>query len=173
MIIILSLKSVILVYIPHVIVYLDKLLKTKLTFNIYLKQNKSPLSKSLFNLHLGAIVSTVLYNISLITTNLLSAYFITSLYYISIHFLVILLTDFIFIFTEMSSSPKYKKFIKVFNKIWLYVFFVDSFILILNPFFHHEFELSRLYINHNVFLCWNAKYFWMFNLIWNMEAPAL
>lgn len=131
---------------------------------IYLKQNKSPLSKSLFNLHLGAIVSTVLYNISLITTNLLSAYFITSLYYISIHFLVILLTDFIFIFTEMSSSPKYKKFIKVFNKIWLYVFFVDSFILILNPFFHHEFELSRLYINHNVFLCWNAKYFWMFNI---------
>ena len=131
---------------------------------IYLKQNKSPLSKSLFNLHLGAIVSTVLYNISLITTKLLSAYFITSLYYISIHFLVILLTDFIFIFTEMSSSPKYKKFIKVFNKIWLYVFFVDSFILILNPFFHHEFELSRLYINHNVFLCWNAKYFWMFNI---------
>lgn len=131
---------------------------------IYLKQNKSPLSKSLFNLHLGAIVSTVLYNISLITTNLLSAYFITSLYYISIHFLVILLTDFIFIFTEMSSSPKYKKFIKFFNKIWLYVFFVDSFILILNPFFHHEFELSRLYINHNVFLCWNAKYFWMFNI---------
>lgn len=131
---------------------------------IYLKQNKSPLSKSLFNLHLGAIVSTVLYNISLITTNLLSAYFITSLYYISIHFLVILLTDFIFIFTEMSSSPKYKKFIKVFNKIWLCVFFVDSFILILNPFFHHEFELSRLYINHNVFLCWNAKYFWMFNI---------
>lgn len=89
---------------------------------IYLKQNKSPLSKSLFNLHLGAIVSTVLYNISLITTNLLSANFITSLYYISIHFLVILLTDFTFIFTEMSSSPKYKKFIKVFNKIWLYVF---------------------------------------------------
>lgn len=131
---------------------------------IYLKQNKSPLSKSLFNLHLGAIVSTVLYNISLITTNLLSAYFITSLYYISIHFLVILLTDFIFIFTEISSSPKYKKFIKFFNKIWLYVFFVDSFILILNPFFHHEFELSRLYINHNVFLCWNAKYFWMFNI---------
>lgn len=131
---------------------------------IYLKQNKSPLSKSLFNLHLGAIVSTALYNISLITTNLLSAYFITSLYYISIHFLVILLTDFIFIFTEMSSSPKYKKFIKVFNKIWLYVFFADSFILILNPFFHHEFELSRLYINHNVFLCWNAKYFWMFNI---------
>ena len=131
---------------------------------IYLKQNKSPLSKSLFNLHLGAIVSTVLYNISLITTNLLSANFITSLYYISIHFLVILLTDFIFIFTEMSSSPKYKKFIKVFNKIWLYVFFVDSFILILNPFFHHEFELSRLFINHNVFLCWNAKYFWMFNI---------
>lgn len=131
---------------------------------IYLKQNKSPLSKSLFNLHLGAIVSTVFYNISLITTNLLSAYFITSLYYISIHFLVILLTDFIFIFTEMSSSPKYKKFIKIFNKIWLCVFFVDSFILILNPFFHHEFELSRLYINHNVFLCWNAKYFWMFNL---------
>lgn len=131
---------------------------------IYLKQNKSPLSKSLFNLHLGAIVSTVLYNISLITTNLLSAYFITSLYYISIHFLVILLTDFIFIFTEMSSSPKYKKFIKIFNKIWLCVFLVDSFILILNPFFHHEFELSRLYINHNVFLCWNAKYFWMFNI---------
>lgn len=131
---------------------------------IYLKQNKSPLSKSLFKLHLGAIVSTVLYNISLITTNLLSAYFITSLYYISIHFLVILLTDFIFIFTEMSSSPKYKKFIKVFNKIWLYVFLIDSFILILNPFFHHEFELSRLYINHNVFLCWNAKYFWMFNI---------
>ena len=89
---------------------------------IYLKQNKSPLSKSLFKLHLGAIVSTVLYNISLITTNLLSAYFITSLYYISIHFLVILLTDFIFIFTEMSSSPKYKKFIKFFNKIWLYVY---------------------------------------------------
>ena len=131
---------------------------------IYLKQNKSPLSKSLFKLHLGAIVSTVLYNISLITTNLLSAYFITSLYYISIHFLVILLTDFIFIFTEMSSSPKYKKFIKFFNKIWLYVFFVDSFILILNPFFHHEFELSRLFIDHNVFLCWNAKYFWMFNI---------
>ena len=131
---------------------------------IYLKQNKSPLSKSLFNLHLGAIVSTVLYNISLITTNLLSAYFITSLYYISIHFLVILLTDFIFIFTEMSSSPKYKKFIAIFKKIWLYVFLVDSFILILNPFFHHEFELSRLYINHNVFLCWNAKYFWMFNI---------
>ena len=131
---------------------------------IYLKQNKSPLSKNLFNLHLGAIVSTVLYNISLITTKLLSAYFITSLYYISIHFLVILLTDFIFIFTEMSSSPKYKKFIKVFNKIWLYVFLIDSFILILNPFFHHEFELSRLYINHNVFLCWNAKYFWMFNI---------
>lgn len=131
---------------------------------IYLKQNKSPLSKSLFNLHLGAIVSTVLYNISLITTNLLSAYFITSLYYISIHFLVILLTDFIFIFTEMSSSPKYKKFIKFFNKIWLYVFFVDSSILILNPFFHHEFELSRLFINHTTFLCWNAKYFWMFNI---------
>lgn len=131
---------------------------------IYLKQNKSPLSKSLFNLHLGAIVSTVLYNISLITTNLLSAYFITSLYYISIHFWVILLTDFTFIFTEMSSSPKYKKFIKFFNKNWLYVFFVDSFILILNPFFHHEFELSRLYIDHNVFLCWNAKYFWMFNI---------
>ena len=131
---------------------------------IYLKQNKSPLSKSLFNLHIGAIVSTVLYNISLITTNLLSAYFITSLYYISIHFLVILLIDFTFIFTEMSSSPKYKKFIKVFNKIWLYVFLVDSFILILNPFFHHEFELSRLFINHNVFLCWNAKYFWMFNI---------
>lgn len=131
---------------------------------IYLKQNKSPLSKSLFNLHLGAIVSTALYNISLITTKLLFAYFITSLYYISIHFLVILLTDFIFIFTEMSSSPKYKKFIKFFNKIWLYVFFVDSFILILNPFFHHEFELSRLYINHNIFLCWNAKYFWMFNI---------
>lgn len=131
---------------------------------IYLKQNKSPLSKSLFNLHLGAIVSTVLYNISLITTNLLSAYFITSLYYISIHFLVILLTDFIFIFTEMSSSPKYKKFIAVFKENWLYVFFVDSFILILNPFFHHEFELSRLFINHNVFLCWNAKYFWMFNI---------
>lgn len=131
---------------------------------IYLKQNKSPLSKSLFNLHLGAIVSTVLYNISLLTTKLLSAYFITSLYYISIHFLVILLTDFIFIFTEMSSSPKYKKFIKIFNKIWLCVFLVDSFILILNPFFHHEFELSRLYINHNVFLCWNAKYFWMFNI---------
>ena len=84
---------------------------------IYLKQNKSPLSKSLFNLHLGAIVSTVLYNISLITTNLLSAYFITSLYYISIHFLVILLTDFIFIFTEMSSSPKYKKFINKKNSI--------------------------------------------------------
>ena len=131
---------------------------------IYLKQNKSPLSKSLFNLHLGAIVSTVLYNISLLTTKLLSAYFITSLYYISIHFLVILLTDFIFIFTEMSSSPKYKKFIAVFKKIWLCVFLVDSFILILNPFFHHEFELSRLYINHNVFLCWNAKYFWMFNI---------
>lgn len=131
---------------------------------IYLKQNKSPLSKSLFNLHLGAIVSTVLYNISLITTKLLSAYFIISLYYISIHFLVILLTDFIFIFTEMSSSPKYKKFIAVFKEIWLYVFFVDSFILILNPFFHHEFELSRLFINHNVFLCWNAKYFWMFNI---------
>lgn len=131
---------------------------------IYLKQNKSPLSKSLFNLHLGAIVSTVLYNISLLTTKLLSAYFITSLYYISIHFLVILLTDFIFIFTEMSSSQKYKKFIKVFKKIWLCVFLVDSFILILNPFFHHEFELSRLYINHNVFLCWNAKYFWMFNI---------
>lgn len=131
---------------------------------IYLKQNKSPLSKSLFNLHLGAIVSTVLYNISLITTKLLSAYFITSLYYISIHFLVILLTDFIFIFTETSSSPKYKKFIAVFKEIWLYVFFVDSFILILNPFFHHEFELSRLFINHNVFLCWNAKYFWMFNI---------
>lgn len=131
---------------------------------IYLKQNKSPLSKSLFNLHLGAIVSTVLYNISLITTNLLFAYFITSLYYISIHFLVILLTDFIFIFTETSSSPKYKKFIKFFNKIWLCVFLVDSFILILNPFFHHEFELSRLFINHNVFLCWNAKYFWMFNI---------
>lgn len=131
---------------------------------IYLKQNKSPLSKSLFNLHLGAIVSTVLYNISLLTTKLLSAYFITSLYYISIHFLVILLTDFIFIFTEMSSSPKYKKFIAVFKEIWLYVFFVDSFILILNPFFHHEFELSRLFINHNVFLCWNAKYFWMFNI---------
>lgn len=131
---------------------------------IYLKQNKSPLSKSLFNLHLGAIVSTVLYNISLITTNLLSAYFITSLYYISIHFLVILLTDFIFIFTEMSSSPKYKKIIAFFKKIWLYVFLVDSFILILNPFFHHEFELSRLFINHNVFLCWNAKYFWMFNI---------
>lgn len=131
---------------------------------IYLKQNKSPLSKSLFNLHLGAIVSTVLYNISLITTNLLSAYFITSLYYISIHFLVILLTDFIFIFTETSSSPKYKKIIAVFKENWLYVFFVDSFILILNPFFHHEFELSRLFINHNVFLCWNAKYFWMFNI---------
>lgn len=131
---------------------------------IYLKQNKSPLSKSLFNLHLGAIVSTVLYNISLITTKLLFAYFITSLYYISIHFLVILLTDFIFIFTEMSSSPKYKKFIAVFKENWLYVFFVDSFILILNPFFHHEFELSRLFINHNVFLCWNAKYFWMFNI---------
>lgn len=131
---------------------------------IYLKQNKSPLSKSLFNLHLGAIVSTVLYNISLITTKLLFAYFITSLYCISIHFLVILLTDFIFIFTEMSSSPKYKKFIAVFKEIWLYVFFVDSFILILNPFFHHEFELSRLYINHNVFLCWNAKYFWMFHI---------
>ena len=131
---------------------------------IYLKQNKSPLSKSLFNLHLGAIVSTVLYNISLITTNLLSAYFITSLYYISIHFLVILLTDFIFIFTETSSSPKYKKFIEIFKKIWLCVFLVDSFILILNPFFHHEFELSRLFINHNVFLCWNAKYFWMFNI---------
>ena len=131
---------------------------------IYLKQNKSPLSKSLFNLHLGAIVSTVLYNISLITTNLLSAYFITSLYYISIHFLVILLTDFIFIFTEMSSSPKYKKIIAAFKEIWLCVFLVDSFILILNPFFHHEFELSRLYINHNVFLCWNAKYFWMFNI---------
>lgn len=131
---------------------------------IYLKQNKSPLSKSLFNLHLGAIVSTVLYNISLITTKLLFAYFITSLYYISIHFLVILLTDFIFIFTETSSSPKYKKFIAVFKKIWLYVFLVDSFILILNPFFHHEFELSRLFINHNVFLCWNAKYFWMFNI---------
>lgn len=131
---------------------------------IYLKQNKSPLSKSLFKLHLGAIVSTVLYNISLINTKLWFAYFITSLYYISIHFLVILLTDFIFIFTEMSSSPKYKKFIKVFNKIWLYVFFVDSFILILNPFFHHEFELSRLYIDHTTFLCWNAKYFWMFNI---------
>lgn len=131
---------------------------------IYLKQNKSPLSKSLFNLHLGAIVSTVLYNISLLTTKLLSAYFIISLYYISIHFLVILLTDFIFIFTEMSSSPKYKKFIAVFKENWLYVFFVDSFILILNPFFHHEFELSRLFINHNVFLCWNAKYFWMFNI---------
>lgn len=131
---------------------------------IYLKQNKSPLSKSLFNLHLGAIVSTVLYNISLITTKLLFAYFITSLYYISIHFLVILLTDFIFIFTETSSSPKYKKFIAVFKENWLYVFFVDSFILILNPFFHHEFELSRLFINHNVFLCWNAKYFWMFNI---------
>ena len=131
---------------------------------IYLKQNKSPLSKSLFNLHLGAIVSTVLYNISLINTTLLFAYFITSLYYISIHFLVILLTDFTFIFTEMSSSPKYKKFIKVFNKIWLYVFLVDSFILILNPFFHHEFELSRLFINHTTFLCWNAKYFWMFNI---------
>lgn len=131
---------------------------------IYLKQNKSPLSKSLFNLHLGAIVSTVLYNISLLTTKLLSAYFITSLYYISIHFLVILLTDFIFIFTEMSSSPKYKKIIAVFKKIWLCGFLVDSFILILNPFFHHEFELSRLYINHNVFLCWNAKYFWMFNI---------
>lgn len=131
---------------------------------IYLKQNKSPLSKSLFNLHLGAIVSTVLYNISLINTTLLFAYFITSLYYISIHFLVILLIDFTFIFTEMSSSPKYKKFIKVFNKIWLYVFLVDSFILILNPFFHHEFELSRLFINHTTFLCWNAKYFWMFNI---------
>lgn len=131
---------------------------------IYLKQNKSPLSKSLFNLHLGAIVSTVLYNISLITTKLLFAYFITSLYYISIHFLVILLTDFIFIFTETSSSPKYKKIIAVFKENWLYVFFVDSFILILNPFFHHEFELSRLFINHNVFLCWNAKYFWMFNI---------
>lgn len=131
---------------------------------IYLKQNKSPLSKSLFNLHLGAIVSTVLYNISLITTKLLFAYFITSLYYISIHFLVILLTDFIFIFTETSSSPKYKNFIAVFKEIWLCVFLVDSFILILNPFFHHEFELSRLFINHNVFLCWNAKYFWMFNI---------
>lgn len=131
---------------------------------IYLKQSKSPLSKSLFNLHLGAIVSTVLYNISLINTTLLFAYFITSLYYISIHFLVILLIDFTFIFTEMSSSPKYKKFIKVFNKIWLYVFLVDSFILILNPFFHHEFELSRLFINHTTFLCWNAKYFWMFNI---------
>ena len=131
---------------------------------IYLKQNKSPLSKNLFKLHLGAIVSTVLYNISLINTTLLFAYFITSLYYISIHFLVILLIDFTFIFTEMSSSPKYKKFIKFFNKIWLYVFLVDSFILILNPFFHHEFELSRLFINHTTFLCWNAKYFWMFNI---------
>ncbi|MGN0718081.1 EAL domain-containing protein [Treponema berlinense] len=130
---------------------------------IYLKQNKSPLSKSLFNLHLGAIVSTVLYNISLINTKLWFAYFITSLYYISIHFLVILLIDFAFIFTGMSSSQKYKKFIEVFKKIWLYVFLLDSFILILNPFFHHEFELSGLYINHNFFLCWNAKYFWMFD----------
>lgn len=131
---------------------------------IYLKKNKSPLSKSLFKLHLGAIVSTVLYNISLINTTLWFAYFITSLYYISIHFLVILLINFAFIFTEMPSSQKYKKFIEAFKKIWLYVFLVDSFILILNPFFHHEFELSGLYINHNVFLCWNAKYFWMFDI---------
>ncbi|WP_296669122.1 MULTISPECIES: EAL domain-containing protein [unclassified Treponema] len=129
---------------------------------VYLKQNKSPLSKSLFNLHCGVIASTVFYNISLLTTTLWFAYFIISLYHISIHFLIVLLADFIFIFTEMPSSQKHKKFITVFKKIWLYVFLVDAFILIINPFFHHEFELSDLYINHNIFLCWTAKYFFVF-----------
>ena len=131
---------------------------------IYFKRTRTEVSKSLFRLHCGAIFSCVLYLFSIFNLPALLSYFINSIYYASIHFLLILLTDFIFTLTQFPFKEEHKKYVVSLKKIWLFLFTLDALSFLLNPFFHHEFELSRLFVNKDVFLCWTPRFFWPFQI---------
>lgn len=131
---------------------------------IYFKRTKTEVSKSLFRLHCGAIFSSVLYFFSILNLPAFLSYFINSIYYASIHFLLILLTNFIFTLTQFPFKEEHKTYLSTFKKIWMFLFSLDAISFLLNPFFHHEFELSRLFVNKDVFLCWSPKFFWPFHI---------
>ncbi len=130
---------------------------------LFFTKNKNFLSKPLIRLQGWAIVAIILYDLStlkftsndLVSLNI--AYVINSIYYASIHVLVIFMLEFVFALTEADCPEKNKKFWKIFEKAWTVFLTADVTSLLLNPIFKHEFVL-----NNFDEIYWPAQYNWPF-----------
>ncbi|MGI5070227.1 EAL domain-containing protein [Treponema pectinovorum] len=126
----------------------------------YLKKKNTKLSRALFRQSCGAAISTVLYVLSIIKLPILISNIINSLYFVSIHWLLILFFHFAFVLTETSIKSN---FATIFINIWTSLLIADTVSLLSNVFFHHCFMIYPMYDNSN-FLAWKINYFWGFKI---------
>lgn len=125
---------------------------------IFLKKKKSELSKSLFQLLCAGLCSSALYALSILRFPAIIAYIINGLYYSSTHVLLIFLLLFVI---ELVEIKRTKKAVQAISRIWGIILAADCLSLILNTFFHHEFELSPFFVRTR-FLSWAAHYHLIF-----------
>ena len=131
---------------------------------IFFKRKKTFISAPLIRLQSWVIVCTILYNLSILRTDIHVAYFLNSLYYSSIHVLVVLMLDFTLTLAELKSSDTDLKLMHIFKRVWLVFLTADITSLLLNTIFRHSFRLAPLFVNHDEFLCWTPTFYQPFNV---------
>lgn len=121
---------------------------------IFLRKKKSELSKSLLQLLCAGLCSSALYALSILRFPAIIAYIINGLYHSSTHALLIFLLLFVI---ELVEIKRTRKAVQAISRIWSIILAADCLSLILNTFFHHEFELSPFFVRTR-FLSWAANY---------------
>lgn len=127
---------------------------------VYLKKKDSSLSRCLFRQSCGTVVSTALYILSLLKFPLFLSYFINSLYYASIQWLLILFLHFTLVLTE---TPLKRSSTALFIKVCIFFAIADSLSLISTVFFGHCFTLTPIQTT-SFFLRWKKTYYLGFRL---------
>ena len=125
-----------------------------LVFAFLLFRRKDPLAKALCTLNIGAIVSTVIYILSILNFPYNISMFFNGCYYSSVHWLLLLFINFLFILTE---TPVKATSVQAFFIISKIIAALDTASLLLNVYTHHAFTLTP-YINDGSFYCWVANY---------------
>ncbi len=127
---------------------------------IFLKKKKSDIARILLALNLNGIFSIIFYSLSLVQTKETSAYVLSSLYYASIHWIVIFFLNFVF---ELAEINRRKKLILNFARVWGIFILYDTISLLLNTVFHNIFTLNPFYSDGSLFY-WAPSYHTPFTL---------
>ena len=114
-----------------------------LVFAFLLFRRKDPLAKALCTLNIGAIVSTVIYILSILNFPYNLSMFFSGCYYSSVHWLLLLFINFLFILTE---TPVKATSVQAFFIISKIIAALDTASLLLNVYTNPEKNLHNPYL---------------------------